>query len=149
MYKHILFPTDGSIASEDVRAHAVALAKQFNAKVTILHAYEFLEVLPIYETAYAYIDELEEYLEVQSAKITQSAAEAFTAEGIEVSSISVKGEPGYSIVSMANELKADVVIMGSRGLGAFQRFLMGSVSQYVLHHSTSPVLLIPPKDKDA
>uniref|UniRef100_H2YBT1 UspA domain-containing protein n=1 Tax=Ciona savignyi TaxID=51511 RepID=H2YBT1_CIOSA len=49
--------------------------------------------------------------------------------------------PGESIVKMAEEENCDVIITGSRGLGAVRRTILGSVSDYVLHHAKIPVLV--------
>uniref|UniRef100_H2YBS9 UspA domain-containing protein n=2 Tax=Ciona savignyi TaxID=51511 RepID=H2YBS9_CIOSA len=48
---------------------------------------------------------------------------------------------GESIVKMAEEENCDVIITGSRGLGAVRRTILGSVSDYVLHHAKIPVLV--------
>ena len=52
--------------------------------------------------------------------------------------------PGNMICEMAHTHKADAIIMGQRGLGAMKRLLLGSTSDYVLHHSHVPVIIVPP-----
>ncbi|XP_022301421.1 putative universal stress protein SAUSA300_1656 [Crassostrea virginica] len=52
--------------------------------------------------------------------------------------------PGEGIVRTADELDADMIIMGSRGLGTIRRTIMGSVSDYVVHHAHIPVIVCPP-----
>ena len=54
----------------------------------------------------------------------------------------VRGEPAKRIASMAHELGADVVCLGSTGKGAVERMLLGSVSQRVLRASHTPVLTV-------
>ena len=54
-------------------------------------------------------------------------------------------KPGEGIVRIAEELNADLIVMGTRGEGALRRTITGSVSDYVLHHTTVPVLICPPK----
>jgi nucleotide-binding universal stress UspA family protein len=56
------------------------------------------------------------------------------------------GEPGPEICSLANELDADVVVVGSHSRGALARLLLGSVSNYVAHHSKRPVLVVPGRE---
>lgn len=60
--------------------------------------------------------------------------------GIEVSV--VVGRPDEQIVSAASDPQVDLVVVGARGLGAFRRMLLGSVSEYVLHHAACPVLVV-------
>ncbi|XP_062578713.1 universal stress protein Slr1101-like [Saccostrea cucullata] len=52
--------------------------------------------------------------------------------------------PGDGIVKTAKDLNADVIIMGSRGLGTIRRTVLGSVSDYVVHHANVPVIVCPP-----
>lgn len=55
----------------------------------------------------------------------------------------ISGKPGEAIIEAMKECGADVVVMGSRGLGAIRRTFVGSVSDYVLHHSPVPVIICP------
>lgn len=54
--------------------------------------------------------------------------------------------PGEGIVNAAREVNADVIITGSRGTGKLRRTFLGSVSDYVLHHSDVPVIVCRHKD---
>lgn len=53
------------------------------------------------------------------------------------------GKPGESICHTVKEGEMDLVVMGSRGMGAIRRTFVGSVSDYVLHHSHVPVIICP------
>ena len=53
------------------------------------------------------------------------------------------GKPGEAICKVIKECGADLAVMGSRGLGAIRRTFVGSVSDYVLHHSHVPVIICP------
>ena len=50
-------------------------------------------------------------------------------------------KPGHVIVEKANEEHAQMVVMGTRGMGTVRRTLMGSVSDYVVHHARCPVMI--------
>lgn len=52
------------------------------------------------------------------------------------------GEAGALLCKLATDLKADVVVVGSRGRGVLKGALLGSVSSYVMHHATCPVLVV-------
>jgi nucleotide-binding universal stress UspA family protein len=56
------------------------------------------------------------------------------------------GDPGRLLCTLASELNVDVIVVGSRGLGAVKRLLLGSVSSYVAHNAPCAVLIVP---KDA
>lgn len=55
------------------------------------------------------------------------------------------GEPGELICDLAKNQHADQIVMGSRGMGTVRRTLVGSVSDFCLHHSPVPVSIVPPK----
>ncbi|PAA86483.1 hypothetical protein BOX15_Mlig015059g2 [Macrostomum lignano] len=54
-----------------------------------------------------------------------------------------EAEPGKAIVAMATELDAAAILMGTRGLKRLQRTMLGSVSDYVVHHAHRPVIVVP------
>lgn len=54
------------------------------------------------------------------------------------------GKPGEVILEYAKTKNADMIVMGNRGLNAVRRTFVGSVSDYVLHHSHVPVMIVPP-----
>ena len=62
--------------------------------------------------------------------------------GVTVKTLVKMGRPQERILETAEEMQADLIVMGSRGLGALKQMLMGSVSQYILVHAKSPVLVI-------
>ena len=57
------------------------------------------------------------------------------------------GKPGNTICDFAKEKEADMIVVGSRGLGAIRRTILGSVSDFVLHHAHCPVVIVPKDEK--
>jgi len=58
------------------------------------------------------------------------------------------GKPaGNVICSEANKEKVDLIVVGSRGLSTARRTILGSVSDYIAHHASSPVCVVPPSEK--
>jgi nucleotide-binding universal stress UspA family protein len=51
------------------------------------------------------------------------------------------GEPGSAILQIAAEENASMIVMGTRGKGMLRRTILGSVSDYVLHHAKIPVII--------
>ncbi|MBS3681377.1 universal stress protein [Ornithinibacillus massiliensis] len=62
--------------------------------------------------------------------------------GVDFEVIFLNGEPGPTIVDYANKHNYDIIIIGSRGLNAFQEMMLGSVSHKVAKRATSPVLIV-------
>lgn len=58
-------------------------------------------------------------------------------------------KPGEGICSCAEKEKADLIVMGTRGLSSLRRTVLGSVSDYVLHHSHIPVAVVPTPEESA
>jgi nucleotide-binding universal stress UspA family protein len=139
MYKAIVWSTDGSQSAERALPHVKELAKAEGATVTIVHVVERIEgaggVGPPRRA-----DESE----VQ-AKLQQVAA-GLSEEGFNVSLI-VRGDvgarPAHEVVEAAREVDADLIVVGSRGLGAISGLLLGSVAHRLLHIAPCPVLVVP------
>ena len=150
MLKHILFPTDHSETAKVALQYVKDLATRFEAEVTLLHAYEGLStsVADIYDISYSsYMQELEQSMEEKVNQHLGDVKAELEAQGISVKAIILRGEPGPVIVNLAAEQHADMIVLGSRGLKAIRSFLMGSVSNYVVHHAHCPVMVIPTPQK--
>jgi len=68
------------------------------------------------------------------------------ASGVKVTPLLVEGQPADVLCHEAE--RADLLVVGSRGLGGFRELLLGSVSQQCVHHSTCPVVIIPHQHAD-
>ena len=55
--------------------------------------------------------------------------------------VRLEGRPETAILAKAEEIQATMIVMGSRGLGTIRRTILGSVSDYILHHSHIPVMI--------
>nr|CDS33556.1 universal stress protein [Hymenolepis microstoma]CUU99021.1 universal stress protein [Hymenolepis microstoma] len=61
----------------------------------------------------------------------------------------IGAKPGEHICRLAKEQMVDIIIIGSRGIGRIRRTLLGSISDFVLHHAGIPVVVVPPPRKDS
>ena len=59
------------------------------------------------------------------------------------------GKPGEGIVNASQSQNSDIIVMGTRGLSTLRRTVLGSVSDYVLHHSHIPVAVVPTPEESA
>ncbi|MGV3526408.1 MAG: universal stress protein [Candidatus Sericytochromatia bacterium] len=146
MSYHILFPSDQSEASEQAFAEVKRLAVQLKAKVTLFHAYEFLSTsaAAMYDFSYtATLEELYTSLEDRAREQLGKNEAELRALGIPCELFISRGEAPELIVEQAKHLGCNLIVMGRRGLGALSSFLLGSVSNYVIHHSPCPVMVVP------
>lgn len=124
----ILVPTDGSENSEKALRYAVQLAKKFEATMTLLHVQE----------SHLFRMKPQASKEIGTRILSKTAEQA---KGVQVDQKLEAGHPGDLIVETAKDQNYDLIVMGTKGLGAITRFLLGSVSDHVIHHADCAVLL--------
>jgi nucleotide-binding universal stress UspA family protein len=155
MFKKILVAIDRSEMSHDVFKTALDIAKADRAILVLLHVMSFDErgnpamLMPTGmeyfqaadpKTLEIYRDQLQSY-EHQSLEILKSLADRATAEGVTTEVHQLADSPGRRICEFADSEEIDLIVMGRRGLSGVNEFLMGSVSNYVLHHAPCSVLI--------
>jgi nucleotide-binding universal stress UspA family protein len=147
MYKKILIATDGSELAGRALEHGLKLAKLVGAEVTILTVTEPAAVVGAGYASIAgtMIDPMPELIQAQedAAKHVLSVAEtAAQAAGVPVKTRLIDNSfPAEGIVAAAEEISADLIVMGSHGRRGFGRLLLGSQTSNVLAHSKVPVLV--------
>ncbi|MCD1294957.1 universal stress protein [Methanocella sp. CWC-04] len=137
-YNKILVPTDGSDYSFHAGEHAVYLAKNLGAKVYVLNV---VNVDLAFHTGIHYAEGVTE-LEAEGKKATDKIRALCADNGVECEEIIIKGQPSDSIISFSEEIKADCIVIGSIGMSALERVLVGSVSEKVMRHAKCPVLMV-------
>ncbi len=136
--------TDGSgTASEAVR-QATQLAGQLKAKVHLVSAYEPVPEGRLRDEKDQVPDDLQWMVnprEDVNETLTQ-AAEGLKAQGIEVEIHAREGDPADAILDVAEEMNADLIVVGNKGMTGAKRFLLGSVPNKVSHHAPCSVMII-------
>jgi nucleotide-binding universal stress UspA family protein len=122
--KKILLATDGSVYSEMAAREAVSMAKLSAGRLLALSVAKRDENIPVAK---------------ESVNVVREFAER---EGIAVETLSLIGEPYEVIVKTAEQENAGLVVLGSHGRTGIERLLMGSVTERVIGHSKSPVLVV-------
>lgn len=79
----------------------------------------------------------------EERRLVHEASEALRNAGLDATGLTVQGEPAKKILAQAEQLDADLIILGSHGFGAVSRLLLGSVSTRVLKKAGRPVLIVP------
>lgn len=137
--KRMLLATDGSEDAKLAARAAADLAKRLGAGLYVAHAW--YPVQPGYPTI-AGADYYYMYEREGRRMLETSVDEIEALDGIDVEPRLLQGTPIDAILDLSEEIQPDLVIMGSRGLGAFGRLLVGSVSEGVVHHARFPVLVV-------
>ena len=135
--KKILVPLDGSKSSFRGLEEAIHLARSCNASVTGLYVVGL--VLP---SKNAPLSNIERFLLEGAAKFMARAKKHAAKHGILFYDKVIYGNEGQQIVSYAKKNNFDIIIIGSRGRSAAKEVFLGSTSNYVLHKSTLPVLIV-------
>lgn len=130
--QRILLAYDGGEPARKALATAAELAKKFEAVVTVV------SVVPVHPGRTP-IDPWDDGL--VHAKELKEAGDALRELGIEADLLEPSGDPATVIERVAEKIDADVVVVGSRGLGAMSRILQGSVSEHVATHAAATVIV--------
>jgi len=145
MVKNILVALDGSEHSKKAVEFAINSAKMWKAALYLIHVWEEKSPPEGFEK---YVKEqklpLNYFDEVCMRDKFVGAAEVRAKEvGIKkVEVVCAHGDPAEEILRVADQVTADLIIMGSRGLGRFSRVIMGSVSTKVCNHSNSTCVIV-------
>ncbi len=140
MYDDILVPTDGGEQMDAVTDAAIDLAMQREATIHALSVIDRGVFLTLDE---GLTDAVDEELTANAQDAVDSVAERANAAGLDSEAVVRGGRPGEEILAYADEIDADVVVMGTRGVDAHERKMLGSVSQDVITQTSRPTLVIP------
>lgn len=140
----ILASTDGSQLSYKALHEAALIAGAMKEKVTVIYVEDQVPH-PRDEGYYFSEDSLQQYearRKEDREQITADVREIFEAEGAEVDMRIEQGHAADTITRIAEEGQFDLLVMGSRGWGGMNRLLLGSVSQAVVQHVHTSVLIV-------
>lgn len=158
MLEHLLVAIDQSAASQRAFETALGLAEATGAKLSLVHALDVFDPRSPQRpqmSANSYSVELDRLLlenyERQWAEFVQhydallkQRQEIAQASGIPTRSLQPYGRPGPAICKTAADCHADLIVVGSRGRKGLQEMLLGSVSNYIMHHAPCSVMVIHP-----
>ena len=143
MFNRIVVGTDGSETAPAAVGQAMELAKLTGATLSIVSAYSSAS------GRRAQAEQVEAPADVQyelgpredvNLVLDAAAADARQA-GIEVQTHPVEGDPADAILNVAEETRADLIVVGNKGMTGARRYLLGSVPNNVSHHAPCSVLI--------
>ena len=138
MFKLIIAALDGSEHSLKALDYACELAEKHAAKIILLHAYHPTSDL----RGAVEFKQLVAKRKRDGEKIIKNARRRLGESSFEVEDDLLEGPAANAIVSVAEVRDADLVVMGTRGMGSFKGLLFGSVSTKVTHYAPCSVLVV-------
>jgi nucleotide-binding universal stress UspA family protein len=162
MLQKILVAIDRSEMNQQVFDEALLLAKSTDSSLMLLHAlYPFDKGYPhpiypsadAYPTLYdeaikSYTEQLQQF-EHEGVEFLRSLTQKAMDLGIDTEYAQTPGDPGKTICEIALNRNVDVIMMGRRGRSGLSEILLGSVSNYVLHHAPCSVMIVQGMLSDA
>lgn len=136
--RRILLATDLSAASEGAAIQALDLARDLGAELLIVS---------VIDAGSQRLPGTRPTLRVDQVRVgRETAAQDLVSRGramdVRVNFLIWEGDAGESIVEAARSEQVDLVVVGSHGRGSVGRFFLGSVSDFVVRHAASPVLVV-------
>ncbi|GAB1538202.1 universal stress protein [Scytonema sp. NUACC21] len=133
MFKTVLFPIDQSREAREAADMVVNIVQKYGSRLVLLSVVEEVadsagDVMTSPETV---------------AQLLESAKSLFSQQGIPAETIERQGKPAFTICDVADEIEADLIIMGCRGLGLTDEGSQDSVTSRVINLSPCPVLIVP------
>lgn len=143
MHENILLPTDSSAGVADAVEHAIDLASRYDATLHVLYVVDADTVASYPGDEYVHEDEgLEHALEEAGGEAIDAVAERARAAGVTVETVVRHGVPHEEILAYADDVDADVTVVGTKRRSGEYRRLLGSVAERVARMSDRPVTIV-------
>lgn len=144
MFTRIVVGTDGSETAQGAVDQAIELAKLSGAELHIVSAYQPVSGRRVQgEQLEAPADVQHEIGPREDVNLVLEAAAATARKaGIEVQTHPVEADPADAILNVAEQVKADLIVVGNKGMTGARRYLLGSVPNNVSHHAPSSVIIV-------
>jgi nucleotide-binding universal stress UspA family protein len=144
VFTRIVVGTDGSETAGEAVHQAVDLAKLAGATLSIVSAYAPIPERKVKDQQRDAPADVQYELNPREDVnlVLDTAAAAARKEGIEVQTHPVEGDPAEGILNVAEETKADLIVVGNKGMTGARRFLLGSVPNNISHHAPCSVIIV-------
>lgn len=139
MYNNILLATDGSENARRAANEAAGLARELSSHVILVY---IINNPPSQSRMVKANFDVHSLLEEDAKSEIKHTIDIFETEGLAYTLKVAIGDPAVEIIEIAEKEKADLIVVGSRGLGTIKGVFLGSVSQKVTYHAKCPVLIV-------
>ncbi len=135
MFKTVLFPVDHSREAREAAEVVVNVVQKYSSRLVLLSVVEEPTADSPTQDAMSSPETV--------AQLLESAKSLFSQQGIPTEAIERIGKPAFTICDVADEIGADLIVMGCRGLGLTEEGSHDSVTNRVINLSPCPVLIVP------
>lgn len=150
MYKTIVVGTDFSDTAGQAVDEAAEIAKAFGATLHIVTAFKpamtsTVAASSLEAMAYGgaeFLQEAESKIADEVDSTLREMAKRLSKDGLDVKTHGCAGDPADALLDTAESVKADLIVIGNRGMGGVKRFVLGSVPNKITHHATCSVLVV-------
>ena len=142
-FKQIICPVDFSESSVQALAYAAALARWYDAQLTVLHVVPTFEAIQLRGTL---VEPVRTVTPMPREQVLEQMRRSLNLADLSsrATPVAESGDPQATIIEQALSRKADLIVMGTHGRRGFKRLLLGSVTEAVLREAPCPVLTVPP-----
>ena len=145
--RHILVPLDFSDSAEKALRYAVSFARQFDAKITLLH----VRPIPLYPTGIGEVPSVALIYEPSpdqiKARLVHDSRRLVPREMCERTTVR-QGAAYDEICAVALEFAADLIIIATHGRTGLKRAVLGSTAERVVRHAPCPVLVVRERERE-
>jgi nucleotide-binding universal stress UspA family protein len=144
-FSRVLCPIDFSEPSKRALAYAVAFADWHHARLAVMHVAPTFE--PVLVTPVRNVDTGDVVFPVTSENVIEALHRAAKGAGASPSRVEVFSESGAAVARILDRVvhwSADLLVVGTHGFSGFERLLLGSVTERLIHKAPCPVLTVPP-----
>ena len=142
--KTILVPTDFSKNANNALDYAIAIAKKENAKIILAHAYNIIYIYPDVPVQYA-ADQIKATEYGAKKQLDALCAKVRSSGKLRCDYLNKQGLAVDVILEVAEKIKPDLIIMGTKGASGVQEVLIGSNAAKVIEKAKCPVISVPAK----
>lgn len=141
MFKKILVPIENVTTCKKALEYALDLALKYDAELVLFNAQEIAPAF-LWADEPIVINNYEYNPEKLALQIVTDASGFFSGQQVTLTLRTAIGDAAYGIIETAEQEHCDLIIMCTHGMKAVKRFLLGSVTNKVVHHAHIPVLIV-------
>jgi nucleotide-binding universal stress UspA family protein len=147
MFSTIVVGTDGSETATAAVSKAIELAKQSDATLHVVNAARLVSISHVASAAAAGaptfdVENVNRGIEAEGKAICDHAVGQSQQADVKCETHVVSGDPADALISVAETVGADLIVVGNRGMTGARRFVLGSVPNKVAHHAPCSILIV-------